>query len=157
MRSRLTAKTFRGTFNSRQEALKAALEAAAHEADSPATVYVACRAPLDPHAQGHAETLIQRMRRAVRADVGPEGEAFLKLVSDQELADLDHEIYRTIRAWLSKHELLLPSGKLAAISGARRADNDLLGDRLGKRRAGSPRDRRELSASTFEKRLGDRR
>ena len=108
--------TFRGTFNSRQEALKAALEAAAHEADSPATVYVACRAPLDPHAQGHAETLIQRMRRAVRADVGPEGEAFLKLVSDQELADLDHEIYRTIRAWLSKHELLLPSGKLAAIS-----------------------------------------
>src|SRR4029078_972485 len=78
--------TFRGTFNSRQEALKAALEAGAHEADSPATVYVACRAPLDPHAQGHAETLIQRMRRAVRADVGPEGEAFLKLVSDQELA-----------------------------------------------------------------------
>jgi hypothetical protein len=108
--------TFRGAYHSRPEALKAALEAASHETDPPATVYVACRAPLDPHAHGHAESLIQRMRRAVRSDVGPEAEAFLKSVSDQELADLDHEIERTIRCWLAKHELLLPSGKLAAIS-----------------------------------------
>jgi len=57
--------TFRGTFNSRQEALKAALEAAAHEADSPATVYVACRAPLDPHAQVH--TSADRFSLAYRA------------------------------------------------------------------------------------------
>lgn len=108
--------TFRGDYNSRTEALNAALETARTEADPPATVYVACRAPLDPHAHSHGETIIQRMRRAVRADVGPEGEAFLKFVTDQEEADLDHEIERTIRAWLSKHELLLPSGKLAAIS-----------------------------------------
>jgi len=111
--------TFKGAYNSRKEALTAALEAAKRvETDPPGSVYIACRAPLDPHASGHAEVLVDRMRQAVRDDVvdAETADAFLNYVSDQELADLDDSIERAIRAWLAKHELLVPSGRLSAIS-----------------------------------------
>jgi hypothetical protein len=79
--------------------------------------------------------LVDQMRDLVRAEVdGEAGERFLKRVTDQELADLDDAIERTIRAWLAKHELLLPSGRLSAISehpvpvvvGVARAQSDVV-------------------------------
>jgi hypothetical protein len=110
--------SFRGSYNSRKEAVTAALEAARNvEGDPPASVYIACRAPLDPHASGHAEDLIERMRQAVRDDAEAEAaDAFLNYVTDQELADLDDAVERAIRGWLAKHDLLTASGRLSAIS-----------------------------------------
>ncbi|HEY0007820.1 MAG TPA: hypothetical protein VGB55_03765 [Tepidisphaeraceae bacterium] len=106
--------TFLGEFDTRQHALEAAMVALRQRSDLPEGVFVGQWAPPNLQADHHAETLIEAMRDRWHS-AGAEG-SFLKNVTEQQSADLDHEIERTIQAWIAKHRLTPPATKIRAVS-----------------------------------------
>jgi hypothetical protein len=95
--------TFLGQFETRAEALKAALTAARQKAEPPTEVYVGRKTAGDAQVCGHAEQVIDRMiDRARAADDG--ADRYLQNVGEQEEADLDQRLAETITAWLKKHD-----------------------------------------------------
>jgi len=110
----LDRETFRGAFETRQQALDAAMAALQRRSDMPEGIFVGQWAEPDPQADDHAEAVVERMRDRWRATASEE--KFLDAVSEQQLADLDYDIERVLRAWLAKHTLLPRPTKVRAVS-----------------------------------------
>jgi hypothetical protein len=97
--------SFTGSFPSREQALKAALEQAERLGDGVSTVYVAIRVPGDPQADGHAEAVIKSMGRRAYGEAGDSAAGYLKRVNDQQEAELDDQLRDVITGWLGRHDL----------------------------------------------------
>ena len=109
--------SFNGSKDTRQDALKEALQKAPEQDASPEMIYVGKRVPIDPGASGLAEMVIGAMRRRVRESTGFEGtNDYLLKVDEHTLAELDDELDRVIRSWLTKHDLGPKQSKITAIS-----------------------------------------
>ncbi len=105
-----------GTFASRDQALEAGL-AHAREVDTPPeTIFVGQRIAPNDRAYGHAAEIIRTMRRRVAEDNGDLAEAFLRSVSDRQIADLDNALEITIKQWLSKTKLAPSWVRIEAVS-----------------------------------------
>ena len=99
----LDRETFLGQFNTRAEALTAALTAARQQSEPPTEVFVAQKITGDAQVSGHAEHVISRM--ADRARAAHDGaQRYLKSVGEQEEAELDEMLASAITAWLKKHD-----------------------------------------------------
>jgi Arc/MetJ-type ribon-helix-helix transcriptional regulator len=107
--------SFKGRFDSRLEALRAAERALQESDDTPAdAIYVARRVGIDPQTSGHADAVLADMRRRmVAADGDPN---WLRFVNDQQHAELDEALRRTLESWLAKHNLLPAEEKFEHIS-----------------------------------------
>src|SRR5438552_18522434 len=68
----LNGENYTGAFSSREEALNAAIEAARDPMNviQPQTVFVARRVEPDPHAAGHAKTILREMAWQAHDEVG---------------------------------------------------------------------------------------
>src|SRR5262252_5874887 len=108
--------TFKGLHDTRQDAFKKAVEKLPELDTSPEMIYVGKRVPVDPGSSGLAEMIIGAMRRRVRDETGESTSPYLMHVNEHQLAELDDEIDRVIRAWLQKHELTPTQSKVIAIS-----------------------------------------
>jgi len=108
--------TFHGSQHTRQGALKEGLEKLPQLESSPDMIYVGKRVPLDPGCSGLAEMILGAMRRRVREQSDGNSNQFLMRVNEHQLAELDDEIDRVIRAWLTKHNLQPTQSRVIAIS-----------------------------------------
>jgi hypothetical protein len=107
--------TFIGKFDSRADALRAAIVKAKQMEDAPTEVYVGAKVDGDPQASGHAVEVLRRMfARARSAHEG--GSRYLMGVSEQDEAELDTMLEHAIIEWLKKHERLPTFYKVEAIS-----------------------------------------
>ncbi len=107
--------TFTGAYDSRQQALEAAMVALKDRVETPAEgVFVGQWSEPDVRADHHAEHVVDAMRDRWRAS-DSEGE-FLESPTEQQLADLDYDIARVISGWLAKHNLLPKPTKVRAVS-----------------------------------------
>jgi hypothetical protein len=111
----LDRETFLGQFNTRADALRAALTAARQQCDQPTEVYVGVRVAGDTQATGHAERVIRHMCDRARA-ASESAARYLQNISEQEEADLDAMLARTITEWLTKHDRMPTFYSVAAIS-----------------------------------------
>jgi hypothetical protein len=97
--------SFRGSFDTRQQAINAGTTAAQDLSNPPEAIYVGVRQSIDPAATDHAEDVIDHMRRRVFERYGEKSADFLVRINEQQLADLDSAIEKTIFAWLQKQDL----------------------------------------------------
>lgn len=112
----LDRETFSGAYDSRQQALDAAMTAVKSLPETPAEgVFVGQWSEPDVQSDDHAEAVVDAMRDRWRAN-GSSEEKFLEKPTEQQLADLDYELARTIRGWLAKHNLLPRPTKVRAVS-----------------------------------------
>ena len=111
----LDRETFLGQFETRAEALKAALVAARQKPEPPTEVYVGRKTAADAQVCGHAEHVIEHMIDRAKA-AGDGAGRYLQLVSEQEEADLDAMLAQTITAWLKMHNRMPESFSIEAIS-----------------------------------------
>jgi hypothetical protein len=108
--------TFRGLFDTRQDALKNGITKANEQQNTPEAIFVGKRVPLDCGTTGLAEMILGTMRRKVRNEVGEAGAQPLLHVNEHQLAELDDAIDKVIRDWMAKHELAPTQSKVIAIS-----------------------------------------
>jgi hypothetical protein len=106
--------TFNGQYDTRQHALDAALVALRDRVDRPEGIFIGQWAQPNLQADHHADDLIDAMRTRWQS-AGNEN-PFLADVTEQQAADLDHEIEKTIVAWIAKHRLTPPAVKVRAVS-----------------------------------------
>jgi len=105
---------YHGSYPTRQLALDAAMTALKNRSDQPEGIFVAQWVEPNPQSSNHADNLIEAMRD--RWQASPEPGDYLDGASEQQSADLDHEIDRCIRGWLTKHNLLPAPTKVRAVS-----------------------------------------
>lgn len=107
--------SFRGRYETRAEALRAAEQALQRSEDITAeAIYVARRVEIDPQTAGHADAVLADMRRRmVAADGDPN---WLGSITDQQHAELDDAIRQAIEKWLARHDLLPGGEKFEHIS-----------------------------------------
>ena len=108
--------TFIGNFETRQEALKKALDNLSELSDSPEVIYIGKRIPLDPIPSGVGEMVLSAMRRRVRDEAGDGASQSLRRIDEHQLAELDEQLNQLITAWLARHELTPTQSKITAIS-----------------------------------------
>jgi hypothetical protein len=108
--------TFRGLFDTRQDALKNGITNAFQQQSTPEAIYVGKRVPVDCGTSGLAEMILGTMRRKVRDELGDSGAQPLLRVNEHQLAELDDAIDKVIREWMSKHDLVPAQSKVMAIS-----------------------------------------
>jgi hypothetical protein len=82
----------------------------------PQSVFVAKRVEADPHAAGHARTVLREMAWQAHDEVGAPAANYLNQLGDDQINELDSMIERALYDWLRKHELLPTYFKVAAIS-----------------------------------------
>jgi hypothetical protein len=111
----LDRETFLGQFDSRADALRAALTAARQKPETPTEVYVGRKVVADSQVSGHAEHVIQRMIDRARA-AGDGADRYLKSIGEQEEAELDAALAATITTWLTKHDRMPTFFNVDAIS-----------------------------------------
>jgi Arc/MetJ-type ribon-helix-helix transcriptional regulator len=111
----LDRETFLGRYETRADALRAAITAARQQPEPPREVYVAIRVAGDTQAAGHAEHVIHRMCDRARA-ASESAARYLQNISEQEEAELDDMLARTITGWLTKHDRLPTFYSVEAIS-----------------------------------------
>src|SRR3954467_3552407 len=111
----LDRETFLGQFDSRADALRAALTAARQQSGPPTEVYIGLKIAGDTQSTGHAEHVIERMidRARTRNDSAAR---YLRNVNEQEEADLDAALSEAINAWLKKHDRMPTFFRVEAIS-----------------------------------------
>jgi hypothetical protein len=114
----LNGENYTGVYTSREEALSAALEAALDPANlnPPQTVFVGRRMEADPHASGHARTLLREMAWQAHDEVGAPAANYLNKVSDQHIQELDGAIGHVLLDWLHKHNLMPTYFRVEGIS-----------------------------------------
>jgi hypothetical protein len=106
--------TFKGNFETRAEALAAA-KRELETRDAPIeAIFVGRRVAIDPQASGHADGVIASMRRRM-SDLTDDSQ-YLRRVNDQQHADLDAALERTILDWLARHEFLPSTDRVENIS-----------------------------------------
>ena len=110
--------TFTGSFPTRDAAYQAAVAKASGMENTPTEIFVGERIQADPQAAGHARAVFKEMIRRSRASAGAGEQAYsyLRNVTEQEEADLDASIERTITEWLTRHERLPTSFRVKGIS-----------------------------------------
>ena len=112
----LNGENFVGSFASREEAKSAALAKSCGMVDPPVSVFVGKMFDGDPQATGHADEVIDSIRRRVcEADGADAGRLFGRL-ADSQVRDLDGALARAITAWMDKNNLMPAPKKMAAIS-----------------------------------------
>jgi len=114
----LNGENYSGAFATREEALASALDAAQDplNLNPPQSVFVAKRVEADPHAAGHARTVLRQMAWQAHDEVGAPAANYLNQLGDDQINELDTMIEHALYDWLRKHELLPTYFKVAAIS-----------------------------------------
>ena len=114
----LNGENYTGGYTARDEALAAALEAARDPMNTaaPQTVFVARRVEADPHAAGHARTVLREMAWQAHDEVGAPAANYLNQLPENQINELDAAIERVLYDWLRKHDLLPEYFKVAGIS-----------------------------------------
>ncbi len=105
---------FHGEFSTRQQAYEAAINALTSRSDLPEAIYVGRWAAQDLQTSDHAETIINNIRD--RWESAYSNSNFLSRLNEQQVADLDYELDRTIRTWLTKHDLTPRLTSVQAVS-----------------------------------------
>ena len=108
--------TFVGSEPTRQDALARASERVPQLDNAPDMIYIGKRVPIDPGSAGLAEMILGAMRRRFREATGEHSNQHLTRVNEHQLAELDEEIDRVVRAWMTKHGLNSTASKIVAIS-----------------------------------------
>lgn len=109
--------TFEGTFETRDQAYRAAVQRATQlniASDTP--IYTGQRMAADPQASGHAREVCNSMRRRSREHLGDVADGYLKHVSDDQLLDLDRALEAVIGRWLGNYKLAPTWFRIGAIS-----------------------------------------
>jgi hypothetical protein len=106
---------YRGTFETREEAVREAFFAARNSETSPQTIYVGRMVQADPKADGHARSVISHMQARAREEFGDAGSQYLVGLNKPQIESLDNAIELAIRGWLSQNELLPTFFKIDAI------------------------------------------
>src|SRR6184192_2901597 len=90
----LNCENYRGAFATREEALNAALEGARDPMlpIQPQTVFVARRVEADPHAAGHARTVLREMAWQAHDEVGAPASNYLHQLPTEQVRELDRAI-----------------------------------------------------------------
>jgi hypothetical protein len=114
----LNGENYSGSFAAREEALGAALDAAADpmNLNPPQTVFVGRRVEADPHASGHARTLLREMAWQAHDEVGAPASSYLNKLGEGAIRELDHAIEGVLSEWLRKHGLMPTYFKVEGIS-----------------------------------------
>ena len=114
----LNGENYTGAFDSREQALATALQAARDPSNvnPPQTVFVARRAEADPHAAGHAKTVLREMAWQAHDEVGAPAAGYLNHLQPEQLNELDRSIESVLYEWLRKHDLLPKFFKVEGIS-----------------------------------------
>ena len=114
----LNGENYIGAFDSREQALSAALHAARDPSNlaQPQTVFVARRVEADPHAAGHAKSVLREMAWQAHDEVGARAANYLNELQPEQLGELDRAIESVLYDWLRKHELLPTFFKVEGIS-----------------------------------------
>ena len=106
--------TFRGRFDTRQQALDAAARALCDRADQPEGSFVGQWLEPDAQTAGHAGPVVAAMRDRWRQAGGDHG--YLDAVDEDGLAELDGTLKRALQAWLADHDLLPATTRVRAVS-----------------------------------------
>src|SRR5688500_1909140 len=112
----LNGENYTGTFATREEALAAGIEAARESLDPPQTIFVARRVEADPHATGHARTVLRELAWQAHDEVGASAANYLHKLSDDQVNELDLAIEKVVLEWLRRNELLPTYFKVEGIS-----------------------------------------
>jgi hypothetical protein len=114
----LNGENYSGAFAARDQALAAAMQAAHDPMNlaQPQTVYVARRAEADPHAAGHAKTVLREMAWQAHDEVGASASSYLNQLPEDKIKDLDRELEKVLYDWLRRHDLLPTYFKVEGIS-----------------------------------------
>ena len=112
----LNGEHYRGTFVSRDEAVREAIIAARRSADTPLSVYVGRRVPGDVKASGHARAVLANMTARAREEFGDAAGTYLTEVTKPQIAKLDEALQIVIQGWLQQNELTPNFSKIEAIS-----------------------------------------
>jgi len=83
---------------------------------SPQTIFVARRVEADPHATGHAKTILHEMAWQAHDEVGAPARNYLTQLPEAKIKDLDSAVAGVIYDWLRRHELLPTYFRVEGIS-----------------------------------------
>ena len=111
----LNGEHYRGSFESREEAVAEALEAARRSADVPQTVFVGRRVPGDSKASGHARAVLSHMTARAREEFGDAASNYLTNLSRRHIDSLDQALEMVILGWLQHNDLMPTFFKIEAI------------------------------------------
>jgi hypothetical protein len=111
----LNGEHYRGGFDSREEAVAEAMEAARRSPDVPQTVFVGRRVPGDTKASGHARAVLAHMAARAREQFDDAASNYLATVSKSQLDSLDGMLEMVILGWLERNELMPTFFKMEAI------------------------------------------
>ena len=113
----LNGENYTGSFATREQALDAALTDARDPLKlEPQTVFVARRVEADPHAAGHARSVLREMAWQAHDEVGASAANYLQQLRQDQISELDGAIENVLYEWLRKHELLPTYFKAEGIS-----------------------------------------
>jgi hypothetical protein len=113
----LNGENYTGSFATREQALDAALTDARDPLKlEPQTVFVARRVEADPHAAGHARSVLREMAWQAHDEVGAPAANYLQQLRQDQIKELDGAIENVLYEWLRKHELLPTYFKAEGIS-----------------------------------------
>jgi hypothetical protein len=106
----LNGENYVGTFASREDALAAGFDAARDPLNtmSPQTIFVARRVEADPHAAGHARTILREMAWQAHDEVGAPARNYLRELPEEKITDLDRAGGGGFYEGRRRHELLPP-------------------------------------------------
>ncbi len=102
----LNGENYTGTFSTREEALRAGLEDARESMLQPQSVFVGRRVDPDPHASGHARTVLREMAWQAHDEVGGPAAQYLNQLTDDQIRELDRDLEKVILEWQRRNELL---------------------------------------------------
>src|SRR3954464_8634372 len=114
----LNGENYTGAYTAREEALSAALDAASDpmNLNPPQTVFVGRRVEADPHASGHARTVLREMAWQAHDEVGATASGYLNKLGEGVIRELDGAIEHVLYEWLRKHDLLPTYFRIEGIS-----------------------------------------
>ena len=107
---------YRGTFNTREAALAAALKGIGGLDVLPQTIYVGRRVPADPHASGLARQVVAIIRARATDDLGDMGTEYLARITPAQLGSLDASLQGAVLGWLLKNDLLGAQFRVDSVS-----------------------------------------
>jgi hypothetical protein len=111
----LNGEHYRGSFQTRDEAVVEAFDSARRSPQAPQTVYVGRIVPGDPKAGGHARAVLSNMAARAREEFGDAGLQYLQHLSKQQIDSLDDALELVVRGWLHRHDLMPTFFKVDAI------------------------------------------